>query len=233
VRCDCFWEIGFWNPWASPFILYTHHRRIFRKNCLWYITSQALFYSDRLWSLHITGGLNKKALVMLYITSGFLKIRLWCVYNIKGSVVPAGTLTLAEPNTRPGWYCAAVPIPVSKLWSPTTPSPSPIAVVPVPVSELGAGHARRPPSPTPPSPSPSPTPAGSVSLSPLSLTILQLVVASETDDSWWLLRYMFFDSLTTVYVLRFPELITQRHFLANPRFGRSSDWPVTCFCCCR
>jgi hypothetical protein len=121
---------------------------------------------------------------------------------------------------------------------------------------LRAGRrSHRPLSPTPPSPSPSPTPVGSaplslsplvavpepepnpgrfyLSLSLLSLTILQLVVASETDDSWWLLRYMFFNSLTTVYVLRFPELITQRHFLANPRFGRSSDWPVTCFCCCR
>jgi hypothetical protein len=103
-----------------------------------------------------------------------------------------------------------------------------------PHPRLRAGRrSRRPPSPTPPSPSLSPTPAGSVSLSPLSLMILQLVVASETDDSWLLLRYMFFNSLTTVYVLRFPELITQRHFLANPRFGRSSDWPVTCFCCCR
>lgn len=169
---------------------------------------------------------------MLYITSSFSKKPPVIVYNIKGL---AGSSR--NPNSPGARHAARLILRRRPRLRLRAVSARHAVAEPKhrrPHPRLRAGRrSRRPPSPTPPSPSLSPTPAGSVSLSPLSLMILQLVVASETDDSWWLLRYMFFDSLTTVYVLRFPELITQRHFLANPRFGRSSDWPVTCFCCCR
>jgi hypothetical protein len=131
--------------------------------------------------------------------------------------------SLPELDTPPGWYRAAVPVPVSELWAPATPSLSPSAAVPVPVSELGTGHAvvselgthhaavpepnaavhesnvavselgaRHAAVPKPNAAVPEPNPdTFCLSRSPLSLMILQLVVASETDDSWWLLRYIF------------------------------------------
>jgi hypothetical protein len=99
----------------------------------------------------------------------------------------AGRRSRCPPSLTPP---SPSPTPLSPSWAPATPLfPSPTPPSPSPTPSSPSWAPATPPSPSPTPPSPSPTPAGSISLSlsPLSLTILQLVVASETDDSWWLL----------------------------------------------
>jgi hypothetical protein len=70
---------------------------------------------------------------MLYITSGFSKNPPVIVYNIKGLLVPAGTLTCpARADTVAPQGCRR---PRARARAPPSPSSSPSAAVPVPESE--------------------------------------------------------------------------------------------------